>query len=140
MFRMKITRALIVATTTALIATGTTAAYAAPNTGSADQATSAEQSLSSKQEEGSAQGNGLSSENNNTDLHHTAGVPGVTKNSSGSAEGKKLKVGDGSSKSEAWFERQNPTIQTAVLILGVMGVIGLVIGPLRVAVYNFFHI
>ena len=114
MFRMKITRALIVATTTALIATGTTAAYAAPNTGSADQATSAEQSLSSKQEEGSAQGNGLSSENNNTDLHHTAG--------------------------EAWFERQNPTIQTAVLILGVMGVIGLVIGPLRVAVYNFFHI
>ena len=115
MFRMKITRALIVATTTALIATGTTAAYAAPNTGSADQATSAEQSLSSKPEEGSAQGNGLSSENNNTDLHHTAGVPGVTKNSSGSAEVKKLKVGDGSSKSEAWFERQNPTIQTAVL-------------------------
>ena len=140
LFRMKITRALIVATTTALIATGTTAAYAAPNTGSADQATSAEQSLSSKPEEGSAQGNGLSSENNNTDLHHTAGVPGVTKNSSGSAEVKKLKVGDGSSKSEAWFERQNPTIQTAVLILGVMGVIGLVIGPLRVAVYNFFHI
>lgn len=64
----------------------------------------------------------------------------MTKNSSGSAEVKKLKVGDGSSKSEAWFERQNPTIQTAVLILGVMGVIGLVIGPLRVAVYNFFHI
>lgn len=139
MFRMKITRALIVATTTALIATGTTAAYAAPDTGSADKATSAEQSLSSKPEEGSTQGNGLSSENN-TDLHHTAGVPGVTKNSSGSAEVKKLKVGEGSSKSEAWFERQNPTIQTAVLILGVMGVIGLVMGPLRVAVYNFFHI
>lgn len=134
---MKINRALIVATTTALISTGTTAAAHAQETSAAQQTESAESNSSTT--EGSEQTGGSSTIGNN-EIHQTAKDPGSTKNSSGSSEIKNLKVGGGSSKAEAWFERQNSKVQTAVIILGVMGIIGMVMGPLRVAVFNFFHI
>lgn len=141
MFRMKINRALIVATTTALIATGTTAVAHAEESSAASASTqqtgSAESNSSAT--EGSEQTGGSSATGDN-EIHQTAKDLDFTKNSSGSSEIKNLKVGGGSSKAEAWFERQNSKVQTAVIILGMMGIIGMVMGPLRVAVFNFFHI
>ena len=61
-----------------------------------------------------------------------------TKNTSSSA--KKLKISDSSAERERWFDSQTGTTQTVLTIIAIMGVVSVLLGPLRVALYNIVKI
>lgn len=61
-----------------------------------------------------------------------------TKNKSSSA--KKLKVSDSSAERERWFDSQTGTTQTVLAIIAIMSVIGVLMGPLRMVLYNVLKI
>lgn len=61
-----------------------------------------------------------------------------TKNTSSSA--KKLKISDSSAERERWFDSQTGTTQTVLAIIAIMGVVSVLLGPLRVALYNIVKI
>lgn len=61
-----------------------------------------------------------------------------TKNTSSSA--KKLTISDSSAERERWFDSQTGTTQTVLAIIAIMAVVSVLLGPLRVALYNIVKV
>ncbi|AKK05915.1 hypothetical protein CMUST_07950 [Corynebacterium mustelae] len=133
---MTFKRALATVTTTAVLASGLginniAAAEEASSQSSSDTTQSADINLTAN----SNSSNNSSNSKNSSDSSSKSKISSDMKD-----RASKVKVSEGSSKAERWFDGQSPAVQGILIALSVFGVIGVLLGPLRVAIFNLFKV
>ncbi|MDO5098222.1 MAG: hypothetical protein Q4D85_05630 [Corynebacterium sp.] len=133
---MTIKRALATLTTTAVLASGIgmnniAAAEESSSQGSSETTNSADINLTANN----------NSSNNSSNSKNSSESSSKSKISSDMKDrASKVKVSEGSSKAERWFDGQSATVQAILIAVSILSVIGVLLGPLRVAIFNFFKI